>query len=86
MYDTWDMTVSEIPERSELFCLEPIGIGTPYVESMTSYIIRLAEKHCILTGALTSEVIAPKLKLQYISNHFYKSNFDNKSDRSHVVL
>jgi len=32
--------------RSYFYALEPIGIGTPYSESMTSYIERLAKAHC----------------------------------------
>ncbi len=33
------------PKRSLLFRLEPIGIGTIYVESLCSYLCRLAEEH-----------------------------------------
>src|SRR5262249_15642830 len=28
-------------------CLEPIGVGTPYIESLTSYITRLAIAHSV---------------------------------------
>jgi hypothetical protein len=46
-YDTWDLSPVALPPRSRLYPLEPIGIGTPYVESLTSYIARLAEAYCV---------------------------------------
>lgn len=39
-----------------LYNLEPIGIGTPYVEGLTSYIVRLADAHCVTTGTLNTIV------------------------------
>jgi transcriptional regulator with XRE-family HTH domain len=67
-------------ERSTLYNLEPIGIGTPYVESLTSYISRLAEAHCVSTGSLISKIYSPLLKKEYLSkvskrggNGFYDS-------------
>ena len=35
-YELWDLTRPAIPPRSRLYHLEPVGIGTPYVESLTS--------------------------------------------------
>ena len=37
----------EIPKRSRLYFLEPIGVGTPYTESLSSYLCRLAQEHCV---------------------------------------
>lgn len=59
LYPSWDTQKSAIPPRSRLYNLEPIGIGTPYVESLTSYVIRLAEQHCITTRRLLLKEIAP---------------------------
>lgn len=42
--------------------MEPIGIGTPDVESLTSYITRLAEAHSVKVGTLIAEEIIPLLK------------------------
>jgi len=39
MDDGWQ----RIPERSQLYCLEPIGKGTDLVESATSYLSRVSE-------------------------------------------
>jgi hypothetical protein len=57
-----------IPPRSRLYHLRPIGIGTPYVESLTGYIARLAEEHCLSTGILVLSEIASFLKEGYIFN------------------
>ena len=51
---------SNIPPRSRLYYLEPIGIGTPYIESLTSYVARLAKAHCL----------SPKLLLERGINSF----------------
>ncbi len=47
--------------HSTLYHLEPIGIGTPDVESLTGYISRLAKAHCLPVQPLVSEIIAPEL-------------------------
>lgn len=54
-------------DRSILYNLEPMGFGTPYVESLTSYITRIADAHCILTGTLISRIYAPYLKKDYLT-------------------
>ena len=58
-YEEWDMNIPPIPPRSRLYRLEPIGIATPYVESLTSYITRLAEEHCLTLKALVMGEIFP---------------------------
>ncbi len=50
--ELWDVTKTEIPSRSRLVPIEPIGIGTADVESLTSYIARLAEAHAVTFGKL----------------------------------
>lgn len=54
------------PTCSRLYSIEPIGIGTPMVESLTSYIVRLASAHCVTIGALVSLEIAPLIKKDYL--------------------
>jgi hypothetical protein len=58
-YEEWVVTLSPMPQPSTLYALDPTGIGTPYVESMTSYIARLAEAHCLFPGVLMRRVIVP---------------------------
>src|SRR5712692_544815 len=58
-YERWQLTLPSIPAPGVLYALGPIGIGTPLVESMTSYIARLAEAHCVFPGVLMRKIIAP---------------------------
>ncbi len=48
-----------IPKRSRLFCLEPIGVRTPLTESLSSYLTRLAQEHCVTPKKLIMGEIAP---------------------------
>lgn len=54
-----DTTRPPLPTRSRLFRLEPIGIGTPLVESLTSYVGRLAAAHHVSVGTLLAREILP---------------------------
>lgn len=62
MYETWDIDIPSIPERSRLYYVEPIGVGTPYTECLTSYMIRLAEAHCVTLEILVKHEILPLLQ------------------------
>jgi hypothetical protein len=65
-YETWDLQAPPLPPRSRLYPLEPVGIGTPAVESLTSYIARLAEAHRVLTGKLVLGEILPFFGRPYL--------------------
>ncbi|HHT7085250.1 TniQ family protein [Bacillus anthracis] len=58
-------------EVSTLYSIEPIGLGTPYVESLTSYISRLAYIHNVRVGVLIKKVIAKELKNELLKNKIY---------------
>jgi len=45
--EAWDVSPPEILERTRLYNLPPIGIGTAHVERIGSYLARLAATHCI---------------------------------------
>ena len=45
-------SASYVPTRSELFPLSPMGIGTPFVESLTGYLGRLAGAHSLFVSDL----------------------------------
>ncbi len=60
--ELWSPGKLQLPERSRLHYLPPVGIGTPFVESLTSYIARLAESHSVFPGVLISKEITPYLK------------------------
>ena len=57
-YGLWDCSVVNIPERTRLFSLQPLAVGTSQVESLGSYIIRLAEAHVVTVGDLAGREIA----------------------------
>jgi len=48
----WEAVPVPPLQPSQLYHLEPIGLGTPFVESLSSYILRLAEAHTVLPGHL----------------------------------
>jgi len=52
LFDFWTLSRSPLPRRSLLYSLEPIGVGTAFVESLSSYVARLAEAHSISVGDL----------------------------------
>jgi DNA-binding phage protein len=52
LFDCWDCTAAELPPRSRLYSLKPIGIGTPFVESITGYVSRLADAHAVSVADL----------------------------------
>ncbi len=39
IYESWNLEQPSIPLRSRLYQLEPVGIGTPLVESLTGYVV-----------------------------------------------
>ncbi len=63
--ELWDLTQPIPAPHSRLYHLEPIGIGTMYVESLTSYLTRLAHAHALPLGKLVTHEIAPLLDQQY---------------------
>lgn len=50
--------------RTRLYHLEPRGVGSPAVESLTGYLMRLAEAHCVPTSALVAEELLPEMRLR----------------------
>lgn len=54
-------------DRTLIYNIEPIGLGTPFVESLTSYICRLSNYHCLTTGNFVSKLLAPYLNKYYIT-------------------
>jgi hypothetical protein len=51
-FEAWDTDTSLLPPPTRLYHLPPIGVGTPMVESLTGYIVRLAEELCVSAGVL----------------------------------
>ncbi|MEH7387593.1 helix-turn-helix domain-containing protein [Bacillus sp. JJ1521] len=68
--DYFNIETLNIPPRSTLYNLEPIGLGTPYVESLTSYISRLAECHNLNITTLVSKTFIPFVKTFHLQRSF----------------
>jgi hypothetical protein len=60
--EVWDLERSVIPPRSLLHPVEPMGLGTNETESLTSYLIRLAESHSVRTATLFHCVLVPAIQ------------------------
>lgn len=53
-------------ETSTLFNIEPIARETFLIESLTSYLVRLSEAHCLKLGILFNKIVAPVLNKKYV--------------------
>ena len=61
LYEEWDLTPVVMPARSTLYAPEPMGVGTRWVESLTSYLTRVASAHCLFPGDLIRTMIVPRV-------------------------
>lgn len=68
---------------TRLYKLHPIGLGTAWIESQTSYIARLAEAHSVTVGTLIGKEFAPTLGKRYLiknaqegGSRFYAAGFE----------
>ena len=66
-------------EPTFLYPLEPIGIGTPFVEGLASYLTRLSAAHLLPPSAMLREVIVPHLPANL------GRNFNNTIGRQGVI-
>lgn len=71
-YESWDLRKVAIPSRSRLYQLEPVGIGTPLVESLTGYISRLAEAHCVTPKVLISRELVSFIPKTYKTTNLFE--------------
>ena len=51
----------QIPPRSRLYCFPPLGVGTLWAESLTSYINRLAWTYRVSPRVLVAQEVIPQL-------------------------
>ncbi|MBD1836278.1 TniQ family protein [Cyanobacteria bacterium FACHB-472] len=72
--EMWDLQKPAIPARSRLYHLEPIGVGTLYTESLSSYLCRLAQEHCVTFQKLVMGEIAPQMMEQDYEVALIKKN------------
>jgi hypothetical protein len=80
LYDHWDLEMPDIPKRSLLYCLKPVGIGTPQVESLSGYVARLAEAHDLSVGNLVGRKPFSNAR----SGLYRRTTFFHSRPKSHV--
>lgn len=73
VYEEWDLAKTETFKYKELYHVEPIGIGSPYVESMSSYIKRLANAHGVVLVRFFNWAIIPTLEKMMLENRKYSN-------------
>ncbi len=66
--DLWDHANVTLPLRSRLSYLEPVGIGTGHVESLTSFSARLAAAHNVTHASLFGYEISPLIDRKHLRN------------------
>ena len=64
IYENWDLEKPIIPPRSRLYSIKPMGIGTSYIESLSSYIARLSSYHCLNVSHLIKQEVMPLIREQ----------------------
>lgn len=57
-FESWSLSSPPVPPRSQLYSLQPIGVGTGMVEGLTGYVARLAEAHSVSVGDLVGRVLS----------------------------
>ena len=62
LVQVWSPVDPALP-RSPLYHLAPIGSGTPLVESLTSYVGRLADAHAVPILTLIKHVLFPRMRV-----------------------
>jgi len=65
---------------SKLYSLTPIGVGTANVESLSSYITRLAEAHCVSVGILINRMVGLYYKPNTKNKLFVRTGLFSQSD------
>ena len=68
--DLWEGEQVNVPPHSYLYHLVPIGVRSPMVESLTSYLSRLAEAHSVHLRTLVTDEVLPRLN----QSHLYRND------------
>ena len=73
-HELWNPKPLKIRQPSHLFSVEPIGIGTAITESLSSYLSRLAQEHCVslqklIMGEISSLILSQEYELNSIGKN-----------------
>lgn len=86
VYGSWDLTSGDVmPERTYLYYVQPIGLGSAYVESLTGYIARLAEAHNVSTGTLLTRKLLPSIRTESRQGIYAARAYSTAVYELHVV-
>ena len=58
VFNTWNCNSPALPPRSRLYSLDPVAVGTAFVESLTGYVARLADAHAVSVGDLVGRELS----------------------------
>jgi hypothetical protein len=58
VFEVWDLAIEPVAARSRLYALTPMGLGTPFVEGLSGYVVRLAEAHAVSVGSLVAKELS----------------------------
>jgi hypothetical protein len=61
---------------SFLYNIEPIGLNTGYIESLSNYLARVSYLHNMSSGILISKIFTPIMSKKYLSNIAIKGEMD----------
>ena len=78
----WDMTSPEIKPPTRYFAICPIGIGTAEVESLCSYVKRLAEAHCVSPTRILFPSEDEHQQFESMPYHIRKGSMSAKAARA----
>jgi len=70
VYPAWPLTHPAVPPRSRLYHLAAAGVGTEHVESLTSYVTRLAAAHAVPVSKLVGHEIGPEAVRPKLASQF----------------
>jgi hypothetical protein len=65
IYESWNLDGPSFRKRSTLYSMEPVGIGTGSIESLTSYVARLAAEHSLTPALLLDRLVASQIGKGY---------------------
>jgi TniQ len=86
-YSNYDLHTPVITERSVLYFLEPINVGTIGCENLISYLVRLAEVHCVTLDKLIKHKIYPFFWGHDDSSTYFRGIIGRTfTNRSHIKL
>src|SRR5438552_9469840 len=82
VFDSWDSIPPVLPPRSRLYTLKPVGIGTPFVESLSGYIARLADAHAVSVADLVGRELSPLASNPLVYPYSDEGNSDSHGFRA----